>query len=168
MSDFNWSVFLGKFYSSGRMYYDWNSRQFKDVNDLNLSHIPAYLCANSFLGENYTCKPINNQLPMEFEMALTKIPSTERNFLLQKFELGRSALQKLVPALELDKIVRALVIVSRKGTVANYASDKKLFVYTISDEAPDQFYFAARVNAREQDDNKLYIHFVFEGDFFEQ
>ena len=167
MSDINWFGFVfGKFYSSGRMYYDWNSRQFKDVNDLGLPHIPAYFCTNSLLGENYTCNPLNNQLPMEFEMALAKLPSNERNFLLQKFDLAKSTLQKLVPGLEPDKIIRALVIVSRKDTMAKYSSDKKLFVYTTSDEVPDQFYLANTINTREQGDNKLYIYFVFEGDFF--
>lgn len=169
MSELSWFDFVfGKFYSSGRVYYDSASEQFKDVTDLNLHHVPAYFCANSLLNKNYVCGSMPDQLPMELAMALPKLKSGHRDLLLQKFDLAWTTLRKLNPNVDSNNPVRARVIVSRKGTSANYTSDNSMFVYIIGDQAEDQFYFAQSVKPRDADDNRLYIYFLFEGDCIEK
>lgn len=167
MSDLNWSMLLGKFYSIGRLYYDKSSNTFKDVSDLNVPHIPAYFCANSLLGKNCVCSPMPNQLPIELEMAMTKLESSYRNLLLEKFNLALATLQKLRPNIDVKESVQARVIVSRKNTIAKYTSDQEMFVYVISDEVDDQFYFEKSVRIRDTNDNKLYVYFLFEGEKLE-
>ena len=169
MTELIWFDYVcGKFYSSGRIYYNADNGLFSDVTDLNLYHVPAYFCANSLLNQTSVCRYMPDQLPMEFEMALNKLTSSNRNFLLQKFDQALTTLQQLAPDVESKSALQARVIVSRKGTVAEYSSDKKMFVYIISDEAEDQFYFAQTVRQRDVNDNRLYIYFVFEGDLFDK
>lgn len=168
MSDANWFGYVfGKFYSMGRIYYDPVDQQFKDVSDLNMSHVPACYSVTSLLGPNRSCLPLHNQLPMEFEMALPMLPAAERNLLLKKFDTAWSKLQSIKKTHPED-ISKALVIVSRKGTFVDYGSSSHMFVYVISDEAQDECYFAEKIKSRDISDNRLYIYFVFEGDQIEQ
>ena len=163
MSDVTWFTYVsGKFYSMGRIYYDPTDQQFKDVSDLNMSNIPAYYSVTSLLDQNRNCTPLPNQLPMEFEMALMMLPTIERNLLLEKFNLAFSKLQSLQQNAQPENILKSSVIVSRKGTFVDYTSNLNMFVYVISDEAKDDFYFAEKIKSRDINDNRLYIYFVFE------
>jgi hypothetical protein len=103
-------------------------------------------------------EPINGFLLHQFDAAVSLVMSAERNFLLDKFKTAVERLQSLSNNTPTD----GFVIVSPVNTFVDFGNTN-LFVYAVSDNDQDCYYFSNKVKSRSLNDNSNYIYYVFNG-----
>jgi len=155
----DWKRLLdSKFYAAGLITFDDASQQFKDTRDIGLNHVPAMYNLKRLLNISGDAEPINGFLLHQFDAAVSLMMSAERNFLLDKFQTAVEQLQSLSNNTPTD----GLVVVSPVNTFVDFGNSN-LFVYAVSDNNQDSYYFSNKVKSRLPDDNSNYIYFVFSG-----
>ena len=155
----NWNRLLdSKFYAAGLVKFDDASQQFKDVRDIGLPHVPAMYNLKRLLNINSNAEPINGLLLHQFDAAVSLMLSAERNFLLYKFKLAVEQLKFLSSNMPTD----GFVIVSPSDTIVDFGNTN-LFVYAVSDNNQDCYYFSNKVTSRLPNDNSNYIYYIFSG-----
>jgi hypothetical protein len=155
----NWNRLLdSKFHAAGLVKFDDASQQFKDVRDIGLPHVPAMYNLKRLLNIGGDAEPINGFLLHQFDAAVSLVMSAERNFLLDKFKTAVERLQSLSNNTPTD----GFVIVSPVNTFVDFGNTN-LFVYAVSDNDQDCYYFSNKVKSRSLNDNSNYIYYVFNG-----
>jgi hypothetical protein len=155
----DWKRLLdSKFYAAGLITFDDASQQFKDTRDIGLNHVPAMYNLKRLLNIGGDAEPINGFLLHQFDAAVSLVMSAERNFLLDKFKTAVERLQSLSNNTPTD----GFVIVSPVNTFVDFGNTN-LFVYAVSDNDQDCYYFSNKVKSRSLNDNSNYIYYVFNG-----
>jgi hypothetical protein len=155
----DWKRLLdSKFYPAGLIKFDDASDQFKDARDIGLNHVPAMYNLKRLLNISGDARPIDGFLLHQFDAAVSLVLANERNFLLDKFKAAVTQLKLSSSNTPTD----GFVIVSPANTSVDFVGTN-LFVYVVSDNDQDCYYFSNKVKNRLPDDTCNYIYYIFTG-----
>lgn len=153
----NWNlVSSGKFYLSGKIYFNHVTQQFCDARDIGVDNKPAIFDANVMVDIDNDNKFTDDLLLIQFDKAVSILYSPERNFLLEKFNLAFNTYKKFSKG----TLIKSYVMVSPKHTQIELKNNL-LFAYIVSNNNDDCYYLSDHIKCKDNGDDSVYIYYIF-------